>query len=144
MSRVVLVDSNVLLASRDLDSDQRFERAQAIVSGIDEGELPTAHVTDYVVAETLNLLHARGYHRTAVEYYDGLVESAGFETHRTTAGDYDAGVELFRERDSISFVDAVLLSYMQRTGISYVYTFDSEFSAVQGVTVLDTAVDPFE
>lgn len=139
----VVVDSNVLLASRDLDSAERRERAAEIVGGIDHGELPTAHVTDYVLAEVLNLMHSRGYHRDGSAFYDRLTESAGYEIHRTTRSDFTDGTELYRERVNLSFVDCVLGAYMRRRELEYIYTFDGEFEGLEGVTSLDTAHDPF-
>lgn len=139
----VLIDSNVLLASRDLGSGARHERATEIVRGIDHGDLPTAHLTEYVVAETLNLLHARGHHAAGAAFHDALSRSAGFETHRTTNADFTAGLELYGDRESLSFVDGVLVAYMRRTGIEYIYTFDDEFDSVDEVTPLSTPADPY-
>ena len=141
--RAVLVDSNVLLASRDIDSGERHERAAEIVRGIDHGDLPTAHVTDYVVAETLNLMHARGYHDAGAAFYDALSESAGFEIRRSTKADFTSAVETYRDHDELSFVDGVLAAYMRRTDVEYIYTFDGEFAGLDDVTPLSSAVDPY-
>ena len=139
----VLVDSNVLLASRDMGSGARHERAAEVVRGIDHGDLPVAHLTEHVLAETLNFMHARGYHAAGAAFHDALSRSAGFETHRTTGADFTDAVDLYGEREALSFVDGVLVAYMRRTGIEYVYTFDDEFDSVEGVTPLSTAVDPY-
>jgi len=139
----VVIDSNVLLASRDLDSAERRERAVEIVRGIDHGDLPTAHILDYVVAEVLNLMHSRGYHREGAAFYDRLAESAGYEIHPSVKSDFTDGIELYHERENLSFVDCVLGAYMDRLGLEYIYTFDSEFDALKSVTPLNTADNPF-
>lgn len=138
-----LIDSNVLLAARNEDASQH-DAARRIVGGIDRGEFPPAHVTDYVLAEVLNLLHARGHHRTGVDTYERLDESAGFELHHTTQGDFAAGVERYSNREQLSFVDGILVGYMERTGIEFIYTFDGEFAGVEGISRLDAPVDPYE
>jgi predicted nucleic acid-binding protein len=139
---VVAVDTTVLLEYRRENGDN-FAHAQAIVDGIDDGTLPTAHVTDYVTLETLNWLHGRKRHDLAIDTYDRLSESAGFEVVDSAQKDFVRAVELFRKYD-VAFGDATIAAYMDRTGIEYLYTFDSEdFDRFDWVTRLDTAHDPF-
>ncbi|MFB6130336.1 MAG: type II toxin-antitoxin system VapC family toxin [Salinigranum sp.] len=142
--RAALVDSNVVIHAQNEDSGENHERALEIVRAIDRGDLPSAHVTDYVLAETLNLMHSRGAHRLGVETYDLLNESAAFELRSTATDDFKAGVDLYRRRGSLSLVDGVLAAYMRRVGLEYVYSFDSEFDSIEWVTRLDVAVNPFD
>nr|WP_330166344.1 hypothetical protein [Halobacterium sp. KA-6] len=55
------------------------EPAREIVRGIDHGALPNAIVTNYVVAETLNLTRERLGPIPANELLDRLIEGAHFE-----------------------------------------------------------------
>ncbi|WP_101295373.1 type II toxin-antitoxin system VapC family toxin [Halegenticoccus soli] len=142
--RAALIDSNVIIYARNEDSGDRHDRALEIVRAIDRGELPTAHVTDYVIAETLNLMHSRGAHQLGEETYDLLNESAGFELRYAAKSDFKNGVDLYQRHQSLSFVDGVLAAYMRRVGLEYIYTFDSEFDAIEWVTPLNTAVNPFD
>lgn len=47
-----LVDTVVLVDYKDTDAGDRHERADAIVRGIDAGDLPRTRVTDYVLVES--------------------------------------------------------------------------------------------
>lgn len=140
---VVVVDSVVLLDFRDESAGSRHERAQAIVSGIDSGDLPTARITDYVVLETLNWLHERRAHAMAADTYARLHESAGFELVHTAQKDFTTAVELFGTYEGLSFGDATTVAYMLREDVEFVYSFDDDFDAVDGITRLTTADDPF-
>ncbi|WP_158058395.1 type II toxin-antitoxin system VapC family toxin [Halorussus halophilus] len=138
----VVIDSNVLIASHNED-DERYDSSDAIVSGIDHGTLPEAHVTEYVVAEVLNLLHGRYSHELALDTYERLDHGTGFRLVHTTEDDFARAVELFYRFDGIAFVDAVLAAYMNRTDIEYLYSLDDDFDALESVSRLQTATNPF-
>lgn len=137
-----VVDTTVLIDYKDTGSRDRHERATAIVEGIDAGELPTGHVTNYVLLETLNWIHTRQRHDIAVDLRRRLAESAGFELRHAARTDYHRAVELFGTHGNLSFGDATIAAYMEREDVDVLYSFDGDFDAVGGVTRLDTAGDP--
>lgn len=137
-----VVDTSVLVDFRD-ESSPRHDRAQEIVRAIDRGDLPTTRVTNYVLLETLNWLQARRRHDLAVDTYHRLVESAGFAVSHAAQKDFAAAVDCFETHDSLAFGDATIVAYMRREGIEYLYSFDADFDAVDGVTRLATADNPF-
>lgn len=137
-----VVDTNVLIGMADAD-DQHHDAARAIVRGLDHGELPTGHITNYIVLETLNWIHARQHHETAIETHARLTESAGFEIHQAAQKDFSRAVELFETYDELSFGDATIAAYMQREDLTYLYSFDAGFDAVDGLTRLASAENPY-
>lgn len=140
----VAIDTSALLAFVDAD-DPAHDAATDLVGRIDGGAYPTAHVTDTVLLETLNWIHSRQRHETAVEFYDRLETSAGFDLRQTATRDVTRAVELFRSHDTPSFGDCAIAAYMDRTDLEFVYTFDAEdFAVFEWVTPLDSPVDPFE
>ncbi|NLV09574.1 MULTISPECIES: type II toxin-antitoxin system VapC family toxin [Halomicrobium] len=136
-----LVDSNVLIAAR-IANDQHHEDGRAITAAIEAGTLPTGRIPEHVLTETLNYLHTRVGNETAIETLDALQASTDFELDETTRTDFDGGRSLFRQYDGLSLTDAILVAYMRRTGIEYVYSFDDDFDAVDELTRLDTPHDP--
>jgi len=137
-----LLDSNVLIASRNDDADNH-NTSRAIVSSIDRGVLPRVRVTNYVVAEVLNLLHGRHSHELAIDTYERLDRGANFHIDHETKSDFECAVDIFRGWDGLAFVDALLVAYMQRQNIEYIYSFDSDFDALDSVTRLQTDANPF-
>ena len=123
--------------------DEHHDVAMRIVRGIDHGDLPTARVTDYVALETLNWIHSRKRHETAVETYERLNQSAGFEVLHAAQKDFAKAVNLFQTYAGLSFGDATIVAYMQREEIEHLYSFDDDFDTIQGITRLETPENPF-
>jgi Predicted nucleic acid-binding protein, contains PIN domain len=137
-----LVDTNVLFASASA-RDEYHDPAREIVGGIDHGELPNAVLTNYVVAELLNLSRERLGADAATGLLDRLIEGAHFEIVHTPKADFNAAQPLFRQYDELSFVDATLVASLQRQDVEYLYSFDDDFDAIEDLTRLDTAENPF-
>lgn len=142
MQRVV-VDTDVIVAAR-LGRDANHQRAEPIVSGIDGGHLPTAIVLTDVLVEVLNYLNERASHEAAVATLDALVESSGFELVRPANADFTAGRSLFRRYEGLSLTDAIIAAYVDREELEYLYSFDGDFDALDGLTRLETADHPSE
>jgi predicted nucleic acid-binding protein len=140
---VVGIDSNVLIAMAS-KRDTNHEAGRAIVEGMDDGDLPTARVSNYVVAEVLNFIHERHTHAFALDTYRRVEGSAGFEVVHAPKTDYTTAVDLFETYEGLSFVDATITAYLQREEVEYLYSFDDDFDALDDVTRLATAINPFE
>jgi predicted nucleic acid-binding protein len=139
---VAVVDTGVLIGMADAD-DEYHDTAMEIVHEMDHGDLPTGRVTNYIVLETLNWIHNRKRHEKAVETYERLNQSAGFEVLHAAQKDFPSAVDLFQTYDGLSFGDATIAAYMQREGIEYLYSFDDDFDTLDGITRLETADNPF-
>lgn len=123
-------------------SDQYHEQAREIVTAIDHGDLLDVHITDHVLAETLNVLTNKIDHRTATAVLDRLTEGTHFELHHSPNTDFNATQVLFRQHSHLSFVDASIVAHMRRNEIEYLYSFDDDFDGVDGVTRLNAPIDP--
>lgn len=139
---VAVVDTGVLVGLADVD-DEHHDVAREIVRGMDHGILPRGRVLNYVVLETCNWIHARKRHSKAVETYERLNQSAGFEICYAARTDFSRAVDLFQTYEGLSFGDATIAAYLEREGIEYLYSFDDDFDVLDGVTRLNTADDPF-
>ena len=140
---VTIVDTGVLIGLADVDDDHH-DTAMEIVRGMDHGDLPTGQVTNYIVLETLNWIHSRKRHKKAIETYQRLNQSAGFEILHAAQKDFSSALDLFETYDGLSFGDATIAAYMQREDIEYLYSFDDDFDAVAGITRLETPDNPFK
>ena len=138
-----LIDTTVLFAAA-YRRDSAHGDALPILRGIDDGSLPEAVVLDYVLAETLNGLTTHAGHDAAVDLLDRLEENARFHIDSLSADAFASGKALFRQHGPLSFVDACIVAYMQTEGLGYLYAFDNDFDAADGVYRLDTATDPYE
>jgi predicted nucleic acid-binding protein len=136
-----LLDTNVLFAAASA-RDRYHDRASAIVSAIDGGGLPGPVVTDYVVAETMNLTRERLGSGVATDLLDRLTGGAHFEVVHTAQADFTAAKALFRTYPGVSLVDATLVAYADRQGIEVCYSFDDDLDVAPALTRLYTATNP--
>ena len=139
---VALLDTNVFFASASF-RDEYHDRAREIIRGIDHGDLPEAIVTNYVVAETLNLSGEKLSADAANQMLDRLIEGAHFEIVHAPKADFNAAQALFRRYGELSFVDSTIAAYMDREDVEYLYSFDDDFDAVTDLIRLETAENPF-
>jgi len=137
-----IVDANVLFAFRSA-RDQYHETATEIVEGIDSGDLPQGLVTNYTLPEVLNPIEKRAGHEHAVETLDFLTRSSGFRLRHLTTEDFSRGRALYRVHEGVEITDAILVEYMKRTGVEYLYSFDDDFDRFDEITRLTMPIDPF-
>lgn len=140
---IAVVDTGVLIGMADVD-DEHHDVAMEMVRGMDHGDLPTGRVTNDVVLETLNWIHARKRHETAVETQTRLRESAGFEVVQAAQADFHRTVDLFETYEGLVFGDATIAAYMAREDIEYLYSFDGDFDVLETVTRVDTPTNLFD
>lgn len=141
MPRAVL-DTTTILA-RVYAEDAHHEAGAAILRGIDRGDLPTGEVTDTATTEALNMVHTRDGAAPANDLLDRLVEGAHFELVHAPKPVFEAARRLFRTYEGLSFGDAMIAGYMHHHDREYIYSFDDDFDAVDGITRLNSAENPF-
>ena len=137
-----LVDSNVIVGARAL-RDQFHDRGRAIVAGMDAGTLPRGRLLDFNVPEVLNPLEKRGGADAALATLELISESRGLEVRHTTVDDYVNGATIYRETPGVELVDCIMVAYLRRVGLEYVYSFDDDFDQFDDITRLNTATNPF-
>lgn len=80
----------------------------------------------------------------AVELYDRLQSGSRFELVRSPEVDFSTAGELFEHYDQLSFVDATLVAYMERTSVEHIYSFDNGFDAVESIERLSIPENPHD
>lgn len=138
----VLVDATVVLAFADTN-DQDHDRGEEIVRGIDHGDLPTGMIVHEALLEVLNFLNERKGHQKAVTLLDLLAESAHYHLPANSRANIGIGKGIFRQFPDLSLGDAMQVAFMQSEDIEYIYSFDDDFDAVDGVIRLNSATNPF-
>lgn len=136
-----LLDATVVIAFADTD-DADHELGAAIVRGVDGGDLPDGVITNDALLEILNFVHDRIGQAMATDLLDRLVEGAHFHLPYNAKENYGVGRSLFRRYEDLSFGDAMQVAYMQGEDLKYIYSFDDDFDAVDGITRLATADNP--
>jgi predicted nucleic acid-binding protein len=139
----VLVDANVVIAAR-LGRDSNHDRGKTLVDAFDHGALPRAFLISDVLEEIYNYLQARAGHETATTTLDALIESSGFEIAFTPKAAFDTARSLARTYEQLSLTDAVIVAFMRRRDIEYLYSFDDGFDGLDSVTRFVTPENPLD
>lgn len=139
--QLALLDTSVLFGAT-YRRDSTREDAEPILRGVDDGTLPEAVVIDYVLAETLNSLTNKAGHDAAVDFLRRVESNVRFNVETITRDTFAAAKAEFRRHEPFSFVDACLVAHARATDLTYLYSFDDDFEAVDGITRLETPDDP--
>jgi predicted nucleic acid-binding protein len=142
MARVA-IDANVLIAHRH-ERDRDHERGRELVLALERDDFPAAYILSSVLEETINYLHVHGTHEVAAETLDAIVESTSIEIVQEGRTDFDRGRGIFKRHEELSLTDGILVASMKRTGRKYLYSFDDDFDAVEGITRLNAPVNPYD
>lgn len=138
----VVVDANVLVAAR-FERDEDHERGLRLAKAFDRGDLPTAYVPSDVLVEVCNYLRRKARPGVAIGTLNRIVEHSGYEVVFTSNADFDTGRSTFRTYPDLSLTDAVVVAFMRRRDIEYLYSFDAGFEAADEVTRVVTPENPF-
>lgn len=142
MVQQALVDTGVLFAAFHR-RDEAHDTGLSVVRGADRDELPRLTVLDFVLAETMNALTRQLVPDDARRALEMLETSVGFDLVRTSNAVWSRGLATYRDIDRLSLVDAVLVAFCGEHGCRYLYSFDTGFDSIEGVTRLNTNVDPY-
>lgn len=93
--------------------------------------------------EPTNLADGKLGPKAGTQLLDRFVQGTHFEIDHTPKTDFNAAQALYRQYDGLSFVDSTIAACMQRREIEFLYSFDDDFDAIDDLTRLETAIDPF-
>ena len=133
--KTAIIDSVVIIGAF-YRSDQWHAKATPIIRSVDDGESP-AVISDFILAEVLNFLHQKAGHDAAVETLEVLESSENITIVRITDPQFSAGKAIFAKYPRLSLVDALTVACMKDLGLTEIYSFDSDFDGIPGITRMD-------
>jgi predicted nucleic acid-binding protein len=84
----------------------------------------------------LNFLHQKAGHAAAVETLLTLESAENISIIRITDSQFASGKAYFERYQRLSLVDALTVAYMKDLSITRIYSFDSDFDGIEGITRL--------
>jgi len=130
-----IIDSVVIIGAF-YRNDQWHTKALPIIREIDSGSEHVI-VTDFILAEVINFLHKRAGHDAAVETLHALESAENISIIRITDSQFSSGLTCFKKYPRLSLVDAMTVACMEDLGITHIYSFDSDFDGIRGITRLN-------
>jgi hypothetical protein len=139
------IDSNIFLHAflrprRELiGEEQRVkEEAKEIIRGVEEGEevaTSTVHLS-----EVLNIVESGLGLQRSLGFLAWAVSMPNVEVHPVSLGDYEGALPVARE-GNVSVNDALAYQLMEEHGLDEVYSFDSHFNQLSGISRLPVTHD---
>ena len=138
-SREIFVDTSGMYALVDR-KDAHHPAARAVVERLLRSGRRLL-VTDYVVAETVNLANARSGSRVAIRVLDLLEQSAGIRIEWIGAARFDMTKAFFRKHadHTYSFTDCTSFVVMRELKLSQALTSDRHFTQAGFEALLPTS-----
>ena len=137
VAKAAIVDSGVWIAAKHA-SDQYYEKAARIISAWEGNSIGYVFITDYVVVETANFLLRKTSFETALEAVKMLTESERIRVRYVDKLMYAAIMRLFQQYKSLSIADCSLIALAEEEGISTIFSFDTTFDKVKGISRRET------
>ena len=121
-----LLDSTVFIAAA-FRRERHHEEGREIVSSVEEGLLGKAVVTDYIVDEVVAFVRKRKSAIASIEVPDAMLYSRNLDVVKVEGRHFEAGMQLFRTYEGLSFTDCTSFNVMERYGVTHAFTFDRHF-----------------
>ncbi len=133
---MIVLDSSFIIAFHN-ERDVHHERAVPIMSRLMAGEWEMGLLPEYIFLEVVTVLAARRNIDTATRVGDVLLNARELRFVPCSELFLDA-YELFRAqpRAKMSLADAAIVAAARRFGAANVATFDTDFAAIEGLTMV--------
>ena len=124
---MIFADSSYFIAVAD-KKDQWHEKAMVLSKKAKEELL----ITDFVLAETVTVIGARGGEKAGKTIYNYLIDNC--QITFTSKDMLEESMKVFLKFDgTLSVADAVTVAVMQEIGVKRLLSFDSDFDRVGGI-----------
>lgn len=132
------LDTNILVRYLTGDDPEKAKASFALLLRLERGE-EAVMTSDIVIAETVYVLQSRTYgmHRERIrDLMEPIIESRGLRLPRKSL--YARAFDLYCS-SRISFADAFNAAYMESRGLNEIYSYDTDFDRIEGVTRVEPA-----
>lgn len=129
------IDTDVIIRLLSGDDQEKQRRAQALFEQVEQGSLIVT-APNTVIADAVYVLHSkRLYNKPKPEVAElliPLVRLRGFRVEQRRA--VLAALRLYGTTPNLDFTDCLLVALMQRSGPPAIYSWDTDYDDVPGIT----------
>ena len=138
-TRGSFIDTTVLISAA-FPRERHHEEGRAVVMAIEDGVVGRPVFTDYILDELVTFIRRRKGPEESNEALDVMLYSPSLSFVKVEDRHFEAGLQLFRTYERLSLTDAVSVAVMRDRGIGFIFSFDSGFDGIPGITRI-TAVE---
>lgn len=134
-TRVCFVDSTVFIEVTFL-KEKHHREGKAIITSVEESAFGTFIITDYILDEVVTFVRKRKSAVASIEVLGAMVYSPHLKFVKVGNRHFEAGLQLFRTYERLSFTDAVSVAVMRDLNIDVIYSFNGDFDEIPGIARL--------
>jgi predicted nucleic acid-binding protein len=128
----MFIDSVVWIGAK-LKRDKWHAKSSFILTKFLNKEITIAHVTDYVVLETVNYLLRKAGFEVALETLNLFRIHERIKVINVDDQLYERTCEIFMHHPGLSITDASIVAAMEKVGVKELYSFDGGFDELEWV-----------
>jgi len=95
-------------------------------------------ITDYILDEVVTFVRKKKGATASIEMLEAMIYSPHLRLVQVKTNHFEAGLQLFKTYERLSFTDAVSVAVMRDLDIEVIYSFDSDFDGIPGIVRLTT------
>ncbi len=127
----IFIDTNILLRFLTKDDNSKYEKCKEVFKKAVEGEVALA-TSAMVVAELIWTLTSY-YKVSKADVIEKVSIIVGTESLDLPEKDLILDALVLYGRKNIDYIDAYNAAFMQRHGLSEIYTYDEDFDSIEGI-----------
>jgi len=136
-TRTSILDTTVFIAAA-FPREKHHVEGRAIITSVEEGALGKPVITDYILDEVVTFVRKKKGAAASVEMLEAMIYSPHLRLVQVGIPHFEAGLQIFRTYERLSFTDAVTVAVMRDLDIEVIYSFDSDFDGIPGIVRLTT------
>ena len=137
LTKPSFLDTTIFIAAI-FPKEKHHKEGKGIITFVETGALSKPVITDYILDEVATFVRKRKSIAASIETLDAILYSPRLRFVKVDNRIFEAGIQLFRTYEKLSFTDAVSVATMRDLGIEIIYSFDSGFDGIPGITRLTT------
>lgn len=131
------IDTTVLISAA-FPRERHHKEGRAVVTAIEDGVVGRPVFTDYILDELVTFIRMKKGPEESNEALDIMLYSPSLSFVKVEDRHFEAGLQLFRTYERLSLTDAVSMAVMRDLGIGFIFSFDSGFDGIPGITRITT------
>lgn len=129
------IDTTIFIAAL-FPKEKHHNEGKTIIASVERGAISKPVITDYILDETVTFVRKKKSVSASIETLEAILYSPHLEFVKVDNRIFEAGVQLFRTYERLSFTDAISVATMRDLEIEIIYSFDRGFDGIPGITRL--------
>jgi len=116
-----------IFVSAAFPREKHHKEGKETIYAVEEGVLGKPVITDYILDETVTFVRRKKSVNASIEILHIILSPPKITLIKVENRHFEAGIQLFKTYERLSFTDAVSVAVMRSLNIKTIYSFDTGF-----------------